>query len=203
MSMRVIAGRFGGRRIKVMEAAGLRPATGRVREALFSMLAARQALAPGARVLDLFAGAGSVGIEALSRGAGECVFVEKNPAVAKMLRENLRTLGLSPAEAKVVEADVARALPRLGGGGPFDLIAVDPPYGFGLMPPTLAGIIAAGLLAPGGVIAVEIEAAVAFDPADAPDALTVVTDRAYGQTRIILWTPCETASPSTPAPSTP
>lgn len=202
MSMRVIAGRFGGRRLTVMEAAGLRPATGRVREALFSMLGARGALFPGAKVLDLFAGAGSVGIEALSRGAGACLFVEKNPAVARVLRENLRSLGLSPAEATVLEADVAKALPRLCGQR-FDLIAVDPPYGHDLLPPALAGIAAHGLPAPGGVVVAEIEAAAPFDPHDAPSSLRVVTDRAYGQTRIILWTPCETASPSTPEPSTP
>lgn len=202
MSMRVIAGRFGGRRIQVMEAVGLRPATGKVREALFSMLQAREALAPGARVLDLFAGAGSVGIEALSRGAGQCLFVEKNPAVARMLRENLRTLGLSAREATVLEADVAKALPRLA-GQTFDLIAVDPPYGQGLLPPALAGIAAAGLLAPEGIVAAEIEASLALSPADVPDAFSVVTDRAYGQTRIILWTPCATASPSTPEPSIP
>ncbi len=204
MSMRVIAGRFGGRRITVMEAAGLRPATGRVREALFSMLAAREIFFPGARVLDLFAGAGSVGIEALSRGAGECVFVEKNPAVARVLRENLRALGLSPAEARVVEADVARALPRLGQKErPFDLVAVDPPYGFGLVPPTLAAVVAQGLLAPGGALVAEIESTAALAATDVPAGLELVADRAYGQTRIILWTPCETASPSIPEPSTP
>ena len=202
MSMRVIAGRFGGRRIKVVEAVGLRPATGRVREALFSMLAAREALFPGARVLDLFAGAGSVGIEALSRGAGHCLFVEKNPAVARMLRENLRALGLGPGEASVLEADVARALPRLA-GKTFDIVAIDPPYGQGLLPPTLAGLLAGGLLAPDGVVAAEIEAGAALAPGDVPEALTCLTDRTYGQTRIILWTQYTTVSPSTPEPSTP
>lgn len=202
MSMRVIGGRFGGRRLKVIEATGLRPATGRVREALFSMLAARGAIFPGARVLDLFAGAGSVGIEALSRGAGEALFVEKSPAVAKVLRENLRGLGLSGSEARVLEADVARALPRLS-GQVFDLVAIDPPYGQGLMPPTLAGLVKYGLLAPGGVAVAEIEAGADFSASEAPDALECLTDRLYGQTRIILWTPIPPASPSTPEPSTP
>ncbi|EFL53215.1 methyltransferase [Solidesulfovibrio fructosivorans JJ]] len=202
MSMRVIAGRFGGRRIKVVDAVGLRPATGRVREALFSMLAAREAIFPGARVLDLFAGAGSVGIEALSRGADFCLFVEKNPAVAKMLRENLRGLGLASGEAKVVEADVARALPRLA-ETPFDIVAIDPPYGHDLLPPTLAALVGSGLLAPDGVIAAEIEAGARLAPVDVPESLACLTDRTYGQTRIILWTPVKTASPSIPEPSTP
>lgn len=202
MSMRVIAGRFGGRRLSVIEAVGLRPATGRVREALFSMLTAREALFPGARVLDLFAGAGSVGIEALSRGAGYGLFVEKNPAVAKMLRQNLQSLGLGPDEARVMEADVARALPRLTGQA-FDLVAIDPPYGQGLLPPVLAGVLAHDLLAPGGVIVAEIEADASAMPTDIPQALACLTDRTYGQTRIILWTQHATASPSIPEPSTP
>ncbi len=202
MSMRVIAGRFGGRRIRVMESQGLRPATGRVREALFSMLDARGAVFPGARVLDLFAGAGSVGIEALSRGAGEAVFVEKNPAVAKVLRENLRGLGLAANQARVVEADVARALPRLAGQA-FDLVAIDPPYGLGLVPPTLAALVKNGLLAPGGVAVAEIEAGADWPDDAAPAALECLTDRLYGQTRIILWTQNLPASPFTPEPSTP
>lgn len=104
--MRIIGGRLGGRVIKVIDSPGLRPATGRVREALFSMLAARGALFHGARTLDCYAGAGSVGIEALSRGAGKAVFIERSPAVAKVLRDNLRGLGLGPDVAQVVEADV-------------------------------------------------------------------------------------------------
>jgi 16S rRNA (guanine966-N2)-methyltransferase len=200
--MRIIGGRFGGRTIKVIEAQGLRPATGRVREALFSMLAAREALFPGARVLDLFAGAGSVGIEALSRGAERGVFVELQAHVAKVLRENLQKLGLRPASAHVLLADVAKALPRLA-GQTFDLVAIDPPYGQGLLPPTLAGIVAHGILAPGGVIVAEIEAGLELAASDVPDVLHCLTDRTYGQTRIILWTLATPASPSTPEPSIP
>lgn len=200
--MRIIGGRLGGRRIKVVEALGLRPATGRVRESLFSMLAARGALFPGARVLDLFAGAGSVGIEALSRGAGTAVFVERNPAVARVLRENLRGLGLSPTEARVLEADVAKALPRLAAKG-FDLVTIDPPYGQGLLPPTLGRLVSLGLVAPGGVVAAEIEAGLTLDPADVAPGLICLTDRTYGQTRIILWTLPDRVSPSTPEPSIP
>jgi 16S rRNA (guanine966-N2)-methyltransferase len=200
--MRIIGGRLGGRTIKVIEAEGLRPATGRVREALFSMLTARGALFPGARVLDLFAGAGSVGIEALSRGAEQGVFVERQGNVAKVLKENLRQLGLPPAAAQVVQADVAKALPNLA-GRTFDLVAIDPPYGQGLLPPTLAGILAHGLLAPDGVVVAEIEAGLELAASDVPDALHCLTDRTYGQTRIILWTQASPASPSIPEPSIP
>ena len=198
--MRIIGGSLGGRVIKVIDSPGLRPATGRVREALFSMLAARGALFSGARVLDCYAGAGSVGIEALSRGAGEAVFIERSPAVAKVLRENLRSLGLGPDVAKVVEADVLKALGRLAGGR-FDLIAVDPPYGQDLLPPTLARIAALDVLAPDGVIVAEIEAGAALPETAVPPLFDCLADRIYGQTRIILWTPKNLASPSTPEPS--
>jgi 16S rRNA (guanine966-N2)-methyltransferase len=200
--MRIIGGRLGGRRIKVIDAAGLRPATGRVREALFSMLGARGAIFPGARVLDLFAGAGSVGIEALSRGAGHCVFVEKQAAVARVLRENLHGLGIPSGQAPVLLAEVAKALARLA-GQTFDLVAIDPPYGQGLLPPTLALLVAHGLLVQGGVIAAEIEAGLELEASAVPDVLRCLTDRTYGQTRIIIWTLETPASLSIPEPSIP
>ena len=200
--MRIIGGQFGGRSIKVIDAPGLRPATGRVREALFSMLAARGVVFPGAAVLDCFAGAGSVGIEALSRGAREAVFIERSPAVAKVLRENLRGLGLSPQTARVMEADVAKALPRLAGRR-FDLVAIDPPYGQGLLPPTLDRLASLGLVADDGVVVAEIEAGAELAPDDVPPSFDCLTDRTYGQTRIILWTLASPASPSTPEPSIP
>jgi 16S rRNA (guanine966-N2)-methyltransferase len=200
--MRIIGGRLGGRVIKVIDSPGLRPATGRVREALFSMLAARGALFHGARVLDCYAGAGSVGIEALSRGAGKAVFIERSPAVAKVLKENLRGLGLGPDVAQVVEADVVKALGRLSGDY-FDLIAIDPPYGQDLLPPTLARIAALDLVAPDGVVVAEIEAGLDLPETAVPSVFDCLTDRTYGQTRIILWTPKNPASPSTPEPSIP
>ncbi|MHC1789171.1 16S rRNA (guanine(966)-N(2))-methyltransferase RsmD [Solidesulfovibrio sp.] len=200
--MRIIGGQFGGRCIKVIDAPGLRPATGRVREALFSMLTARGVLFSGAGVLDCFAGAGSVGIEALSRGAGAAVFIEHSPAVAKVLRDNLRRLGLGPDTARVVVADVAKALPRLAGRR-FDLVAIDPPYGQGLLPPTLAGLASLGLVAADGVVVAEIESGVELAPDAVPPSFSCLTDRTYGQTRIIVWTLANPAQPSIPEPSIP
>lgn len=198
--MRIIGGRLGGRRIKVVESMGLRPATGRVREALFSMLEARGLSFPEARVLDLFAGSGGVGIEALSRGAGFAVFVERAPAVVGVLRENLAALGLGPDSARVVAGDVAKVLPRLAGQS-FDLVAIDPPYGQGLAAPTLERLVALELLAPDGMVVAEMEAALDLS-ARVPDALACLANRTYGQTRIIVWTRPSTAVRSTPAPST-
>lgn len=200
--MRIIGGQFGGRSIKVIDAPGLRPATGRVREALFSMLTARGVLFPGAGVLDCFAGAGSVGIEALSRGATTAVFIERSPAVAKVLKENLRSLGLGPNTARVLEADVAKALPRLAGRR-FDLVAIDPPYGQGLLPPTLSKLASLGLVADDGVVVAEIEAGAELAAEAVPPSFICLTDRTYGQTRIIVWTLANPAQPSIPEPSIP
>jgi len=196
--MRIIGGRYGGRSIKVLEAAGLRPATGRVREALFSMLAARGLAFAQTRVLDLFAGSGGVGIEALSRGAAEAVFVERQSAVAKVLRENLTSLGILPSQARVILGDVAKVLPRLAGQS-FDLTAIDPPYGQDLAEPALRGILEQGLVAADGLVVAEVEVGLSL-PDIAP--LTCLANRTYGQTRIILWR-MDTDSQSTPEPSIP
>jgi len=196
--MRIIGGRYGGRSIKVLEAAGLRPATGRVREALFSMLAARGLAFAQTRVLDLFAGSGGVGIEALSRGAAEAVFVERQSAVAKVLRENLTSLGILPSQARVILGDVAKVLPRLAGQS-FDLTAIDPPYGQDLAEPALRGILEQGLVAANGLVVAEVEVGLSL-PDIAP--LTCLANRTYGQTRIILWR-MDTDSQSTPEPSIP
>ena len=200
--MRIIGGRLGGRSLKVIDAPGLRPATGRVREALFSMLTARGVVFQGAQVLDCFAGAGSVGIEALSRGADAAVFIERSPAVAKVLKENLRSLGLDARMGQVIEADVAKALPRLGRRR-FDLVAIDPPYGQGLLPPTLSRLASLGLVADGGVVVAEIEVGAELAPEAVPPSFLCLIDRVYGQTRIIVWTLANPAQPSIPEPSIP
>lgn len=197
--MRIIGGRYGGRHIKVAEAVGLRPATGRVREALFSMLAARGLVFAGARVLDLFAGSGGVGIEALSRGAAVALFVERQTAVARVLRENLAFLNIAAGQARVVQGDVAKVLPRLA-GQTFDLTAIDPPYGQGLAAPTLEALVTTGLVAPDGLVVAEVEAGLELA---APAGLDCLANRTYGQTRILLWRLDTAASRSTPEPSIP
>ena len=120
--MRVVAGRFGGRRLQAPAGRGTRPTSDRVREALFSILGPLD----GARVLDLYAGSGALGIEALSRGAASAVFVEREDAALGVLRANLAALGLEPAEARVVRGDALRN--ASSAGGPYDLVLIDPPY---------------------------------------------------------------------------
>jgi 16S rRNA (guanine(966)-N(2))-methyltransferase RsmD len=124
--MRVIAGHLGARRLKAPAGKGVRPTSDRVREALFAMLGELD----GASVLDLFAGSGALGIEALSRGAAGVVFVERDAAAVAVLKENLKTLQIEPGEAEVRRADALGAL-RIAGARKetYDLVFIDPPYG--------------------------------------------------------------------------
>jgi len=123
--MRVIAGKARRLLLKTIEGPDTRPTTDRIKETLFNML---QNDVPGARFLDLFAGSGGMGIEALSRGAKYCVFVENNPKAATCIRENLAHTKLAP-DAMVMETNVITALNRLEKKEPaFDIVFMDPPY---------------------------------------------------------------------------
>lgn len=145
--MRVIAGLAKGRPLKTLKGREIRPTADRVKESLFNILAQR---VPQARFLDLFAGAGAVGIEALSRGAAECVFVELMTPHFKVIEENLRATGLA-AQAELIRRDARAAVSDLGvRGRSFDLIFIDPPYGQELVPEILQAIALQNLLAPDG-----------------------------------------------------
>ena len=183
--MRIIAGAFGGRPLRTVEGPGYRPATAKVRGAIFSMLEARGVVWGGMRVLDLFAGSGSLGFEALSRGASEVWFVESAPAAAACLTRNARDFELEPERCRVAQQDAGRFL-RPGAPLPFDLIFIDPPYGQKLLPPTLKAVLKGGWLAGKGFVLAEIETTLHFDPSAFP-ALSTEADRTYGQTRIVAW----------------
>lgn len=123
--MRVVAGRFGGRRLVAPRGEGTRPTSDRVREALFSMLGPLD----DARVLDLFAGSGALGIEALSRGAAHALLVERDPAAVRAIRANLDALGLGADEVRVVAAPARAALRDASArADTYDLVFLDPPY---------------------------------------------------------------------------
>jgi 16S rRNA (guanine966-N2)-methyltransferase len=132
-SVRIIGGRWRGTRLPVADSAGLRPTSDRARETLFNWL---QPMLPGARALDLFAGSGALGLEALSRGAREAVLVERDRAAAESLRETVARLH-AQAEAQVVAAD-ALAFLRVPLHGRFDIVFVDPPFTAGLWPQVFA-----------------------------------------------------------------
>lgn len=178
--MRVIAGRFGGRRLLGPPRAGVRPTAERVREALFSSLGVLQ----GARVLDLYAGTGALGIEALSRGAARAVFVERVRAAADVLRRNLAALALGADEAEVLQADAQAALRRLARAGErFDLVLADPPYASGEAAGALAALAASGVLAPEALVVVETSRR---HPVGEVAGLVRVSERRYGDT-LVEW----------------
>lgn len=182
--MRIIAGEYRGRRIRTTEGPGYRPATGKVRESLFSMLESIGVEWGLTRVADIFAGSGSLGIEALSRGAQHAVFVEKAVQAASLIRSNLESLGVERERASVVKADALRWL--AGSCGPFGLVFIDPPYGKDLLPPALALLLDKGGLGQGGIVCVEVEVGLALDNPPHRD-LVLLRDKLYGQTRICIW----------------
>lgn len=174
--VRIVAGRWRGRRLGFPQGEGLRPTPDRVRETLFNWLAP---LIPGARGLDLFAGSGALGIEALSRGAEQVVFVERNPTVARALRDNL--LGLGVESPRVEQADALVWLERRERAAlpePFDLVWLDPPFDEPLLGPVCTALETAGWLAPAARIYLECRAR---EPLCLPDSWRVIRDKTAGQ----------------------
>lgn len=149
--LRVIGGQWRSRRLGFPDLPGLRPTPDRVRETLFNWLAP---VLPGARCLDLFAGSGALGIEALSRGAAEVIFVERHSLAVRALRDNLDQL-----HARNARTDQAEALTWLRSpGAPFDIVLLDPPFGEGLLEPACALLEQGGWLAASAWIYLEAEA---------------------------------------------
>lgn len=184
--MRITAGIYKGRTIRTADGPGYRPATAKVREALFSMLEARGVVWNETRVLDLFAGSGSLAFEALSRGAQHATMVEMSRPAARTMEKTMRDIGIDPGVAVVECTDI---FPWLGKGpgrrALYDLVFVDPPYGENLAGRALGVLDRKGWLAPGGIVVAELE-----KNADVPktgDAYELDVDRIYGQTRIVLW----------------
>ena len=151
--MRVIGGHDRGRRLRAPRGLQTRPTADRVRVTLFDILGPAVA---GARVLDLFAGTGAVGIEALSRGAARVVLVERDQPALRALRANLAALGASRAAARVLAGDVLQLLPAVGAEeGPFDFVFIDPPYATALAGRTLQALAAARVCRAGSEVVVQ------------------------------------------------
>ena len=149
--LRIIAGSLRGRRFSVPRGLRVRPTPERAREGLFSILGER---VPGARLLDAYGGSGALGLEALSRGAGEVVFVEVDRRVAEVLRENVAALSLE-RRCRVFVADAVDALRDRLVRGPFELILADPPYRTPQAERFAAAAAAPGWLTPGGLLVIE------------------------------------------------
>ena len=179
--MRIVGGGLRGRALaglgKGDAASHLRPTSDRVREALFNVLAGGYGdPVSGARVLDLFAGTGALGLEARSRGAGSATFIESGRKALALLRENIRRCGAAEA-ARVFPFDARRL--GLNPDAPHDLVFLDPPYGKGLGEVALASAFAGGWIAPGALIVWEESA-----PIMPPEGLRLLEGRRYGDTVI-------------------
>ena len=182
--LRLIGGRFRGRRLPFPDQPGLRPTPDRVRETLFNWLAP---VIVGARCLDAFAGSGALGFEAASRGAGEVVLIERSPLVARQLQVNAQTLGA--AEVRIQQADTLQWL--AAAGHPFDIVFLDPPFADDLLMPAIAHLAEHGWLAPGAASKAETRAlaaryglAVATPPASSDQRPAASHDTTAGSWRL-------------------
>lgn len=187
MSVRVIAGSAKGRRLEVPELPGLRPTTGRLKQVLFDLLTDRL---EDAVVIDLYAGSGQLGIEALSRGAAQATFVESDPGARAAIRANLERCGF---EGEIVAMPVERFLTR---PHPADLVLVDPPYGLGLGSISAALDALAGSTSDGATVAIEAPVGLVL-----PERLLERRRRRAGSTELVVSTVCR-QPPSIREPST-
>jgi 16S rRNA (guanine966-N2)-methyltransferase len=181
--MRIVAGRLKGRTLATPGEAHLRPTSDKVRQAIFNIVEhapfAAEFTLEGARVIDLFAGTGALGLEALSRGAKFCLFVEEAADSRAIIRENVETLGLTGA-SKIWRRDAARLGP-LDTLSAFDLAFLDPPYRKDLIAPTLEGLAAGGWLNPNALVMAE---AAEDETMPTVAGYEILDDRTYGDTRI-------------------
>ncbi len=179
--MRIVAGRFRGATLAAPKTNDIRPTSDRVREAIFNILAhgIEGLELEGARVLDLFAGTGALGLEALSRGASYVHFVEESADARGLIRRNIETLG-AMGETKIYRRDATKLGVR-GSLRPFNLIFADPPYGKGLVDRALACVLSGGWATPGATAVVEERADAEFAP---PEGFLALDRRDYGDTAV-------------------
>lgn len=179
--MRVVAGRFRGRALQAPDDMSIRPTSDRVRESVFNILThgIDGFSLNGARVIDLFAGTGALGIEAVSRGASYCLFVEDAPEARALVRKNVEAMGLT-GETRIFRRD-ATDLGPAGNMEPYDLAFLDPPYGKGLGEKALAGLAGGKWLTPGAICMLEERAGTEVV---IPAAFELLDTRTYGDTDV-------------------
>ncbi|HTR12874.1 MAG TPA: 16S rRNA (guanine(966)-N(2))-methyltransferase RsmD [Roseiarcus sp.] len=180
--MRIVGGRFRGRILATPGSRAIRPTSERLRESIFDILEHRfPGRLEGARVADLFAGSGALGVEALSRGARFALFVDNGVEARALIRANVEALGLGGV-TRIWRADATKLGPAPARGA-FGIAFLDPPYGQGLAKPALAALVEGGWLEPDALCVVE-EAAKA--EIVAPPGLVIVDERVYGDRRIAI-----------------
>jgi 16S rRNA (guanine966-N2)-methyltransferase len=189
--MRIIAGQWRGRKLTAPKGDATRPTADRMRETLFSMLTSRFGDFEGLQVADLFAGSGALGLEALSRGAASCLFVEQDRAAVDAIRSNINALG-AQASARV---ETGSATQLRAANQPLDLILVDPPYHSGTGEVALDRLLRLGWIGPQTWVSLET----AFNEDVAIKGLTCDSERRVGKSKLHLLRLAET--PADPAPS--
>jgi 16S rRNA (guanine966-N2)-methyltransferase len=192
--MRITGGVHRSRALRAPRGNLTRPTSDRVREALFGILVSAQVI-DGARVLDLYAGTGALGLEALSRGAAHATFVESSRSAAEVLRANIGALGVG-ATARIVEGEVERSVRRIAALGPFDLVLADPPWTLvdvGDPQRALLALVGAGVLAPLAWLVLEHSSRT---PAPELESLARIRTRAYGDTTLTFYKTAILACPS-------
>ena len=197
---RVIAGQAGGRRLAVPDGRDTRPTSDRAREGLFATISSVAGPLGGARVLDLYAGSGAVGLEALSRGAGHVLLVEQGARAARVIKENISSIGLPGAV--LVTDRVERVLARGPDGNPYDVVFADPPYALAdaAVERVLVLLAEAGWLAPAALVVVE--RATRSGPVSWPDGFVSDRERRYGEATFWYGLAAESGeSPQIPAPA--
>lgn len=178
--MRIVGGTFRGKALATPRSQAIRPTTDRTREALFNILAhAHPEALEGARVLDLFAGTGALGLEALSRGAASALFIEESAEGRGLIRTNIEAMGLQ-GRARIFRRD-ATDLGDAGTIAPFGLVFADPPYGRQLGERAIASALAGGWLTAQALVIIEEAAA---SPFVAPPGIDLIDRRDYGETTI-------------------
>lgn len=188
--MRITGGTFRGRTLFSPDDARVRPSSDKVRQAIFNILAHNDFdtgfTLEGARVADLFAGTGALGIEALSHGAGYCLFVDDSAGSRALIRKNVEVLQLTGV-TKIWRRDATQLGPMAAAsGGPFDLVFLDPPYRMHLVPKALDSLAAGQWLAPNALLVVETAEG---EPLPSPASYRLLDNRVYGDTRVSFWTP--------------
>ena len=180
--MRIVGGRLRGRSLAGPTGDGIRPTSDRLRESIFNVLVhAYDDPVIGARVIDLFAGTGALGIEAMSRGAAYALFVDDGAAARGLIRQNVEALGLAGA-TRLFKRDATRMGPAAP-NPPFDLVFCDPPYGHGLAGPALAACAQGGWLRPGALVVVEEQNGAEIGW---PAGFVALENRVYGDTQIAI-----------------
>ncbi len=178
--MRIIAGEWRGRPLIAPEGRATRPTADRAREGLFSMLQSRLGSFEGLRAADLFAGSGALGLEALSRGAAYCLFIDNDRNAVEAIRRNVAALS-SGDRADIRSQGIEHAsVPS----GPLDILFLDPPYGAGLAEMALGRVCNPGWVAPGGIISIETDGGTRLAP---PAGFSIEAERRFGKAFLTLF----------------